>query len=106
AQSFWIEGRRELADEHSERALAMLGDTPPSRSGVWVLARSATRASLKGEHARAVEIASQARAMSEELGWDAGQSEALNLLGIERVYMGEEGGIADQIGRARLNSSH
>jgi class 3 adenylate cyclase len=95
SQSFWIQGRRDLSDEHSERAATLLGNTPPSRSGVWVLARRATRASLKGEHARGVEIALEARAMSEQLGWDEGLSEALNLLGMQRVYMGDRSGVED-----------
>ena len=48
-----------------------------------------------GEHAQAIEIASKARAVSEELGWEEGLSEALNLLGLERVYMGDATGFAD-----------
>jgi hypothetical protein len=91
-QSFWIEGKRDLADEHADRALALLADAPPSKSSAWVLARGATRASLMGRRARAIELASEARAVSEQLGWAEGLSEALGLLGMWRVYMADKGG--------------
>lgn len=90
-----MEGRMQLADEHGERAVALLAEAPPSRSGVWVLGRHATRASLMGEHARAIEIAEQARGMAEEIGWAEGLSEALNLRGLERVFTGDAGGLDD-----------
>jgi class 3 adenylate cyclase/tetratricopeptide (TPR) repeat protein len=94
-QSFWIQGRRDLADTHAERALALLTGAPPSRSGAWVLMRYASRASLRGDHARAIEIASEARTLSEALGWDDGLADALSLLGLERVFVGDTGGVAD-----------
>jgi tetratricopeptide (TPR) repeat protein len=95
AQSFWIQGRRDLANEHGDRALTMLAGAPPSRSGAWVLARCAARASLKGDHGRAIALAAEARAVSEELGWDEGLSDALNLLGMQRVYLADPGGVDD-----------
>ena len=33
--------------------------------------------------------------MSEALGWDEGLADALSLLGLERVFIGDTGGIAD-----------
>jgi hypothetical protein len=95
ANSFWIQGRPELADEHGDRALALLADAPPSRSGAWVLARQASRALLGGQPERAIELGLQARALSEQLGWEEGLSEALNLLGMARVYMGDRRGLED-----------
>ena len=74
AQTHWIAGRRDLSDEHSRRSLAILGDSPPSRSRAWVLARTATRASLIGDRARAIEIAQEAQAVSEQLGWLRGRA--------------------------------
>src|SRR5205814_3801337 len=95
AQRFWIEGRRDLSHSHSDRALALLADAPASRSTAWVLARSATRASLKGDHERAIEIASKARAVSEQLEWHEGLSDALSIQGILRVHLSDRGGIQD-----------
>ncbi len=93
--SFWMEGRRDLADEHADRALALLIDAPPSRSSAWVLARRASRALLMGQHDRAIELGLQARALAEQLGWDEGVSEALNLLGSTRVQMGDRCGLEE-----------
>jgi hypothetical protein len=95
SQSFWMQGRRELADEHADRALAMLADAPPSRSGAWVLARRASRAFLVGQNDRAIELGLQARALAEQLGWEEGLSEALSLLGSTRVDMGDQRGLED-----------
>jgi class 3 adenylate cyclase/tetratricopeptide (TPR) repeat protein len=93
--SFWMQGRRELADEHADRALALLADAPPSRSGAWVVARQASRAFLAGQHERAIELGLQARALAEQLGWEEGLSEALILLGIARVDTGDQRGLED-----------
>jgi class 3 adenylate cyclase len=95
SQTFWMDGRREPANTHSDRAFALVAHAPPSRPGVWVLARYASRAGLIGDHQRAIDIASKARADSEHLNWDEGLSDALNLLGLERVYLGDRGGVAD-----------
>ena len=95
SQTFWGRGRRELADEHRERALALIDGGPPSRSGAWVIGRCAVMASLVGDHERAIQLASQARGVSELLGWDEGLGDALGLLGLERVYLGDRGGVDD-----------
>jgi class 3 adenylate cyclase len=95
AVSFRMEGRRELADEHADRALALLADAPPSRSSAWVLARQAGRVFMAGQDERAIELGLQARALAEQLGWEEGLSEALNLLGTTRVDMGDRRGLAD-----------
>jgi class 3 adenylate cyclase len=95
SQRYWIAGQREHDNEHRKRAEELLAGTPPSRSGAWVLARLASRASLMGDHERALELASAAQAMSERLGEAEGLSDALSLLGLERVFLGDESGVAD-----------
>jgi class 3 adenylate cyclase/tetratricopeptide (TPR) repeat protein len=95
AQSFWIQGRGDLFDEHADRAHALIADAPPSRSTAWVIARLANRAFLLGDNDRALELAMQARTQAEQLRWDAGLGEALNLLGTARVIIGDRGGIED-----------
>jgi class 3 adenylate cyclase/tetratricopeptide (TPR) repeat protein len=95
AQRFWIQGGRETAEEHRRRAAALIGVGAPTRSTAWVLMRLATRASLEGDSATAIELASRARAVSEELGWAEGLSDALGMLGVMRVYVGDRSGVED-----------
>ena len=95
AQTHWMQGRAELSDEHAERALQLVADAAPSRSRAWVLIRNASRAALIGDYVSAAALASDALQTSEELGYVEGMSEALNLLGIERLYNGDPGGLDD-----------
>jgi len=95
SMGFWMLGRRELGEEHAERAAALVADAPPSRSSAWVLARMASRASIEGDNTRAIELASEARALADGLGWEEGVSEALTLIGLQRVYLGDRRGLDD-----------
>ena len=95
AQSFWIRGQHERVNEHYGRAMALLGDGPPTKSRAWVMARLASRAYLMGEGAQAIELASRARDVSEQIGWEEGVSDSLSLLGMIRVTAGDSGGIDD-----------
>ena len=95
SMGFWMLGRRELGAEHAGRAAALIADAPPSRSTAWVLARMASRASIEGDNPRAIELVSAARAQAEGLGWEEGLSEALSLLGLLRVYLGDRHGLDD-----------
>ena len=95
SMSFWMLGRPELGEEHAERAAALLADAPPSRSSAWVLVRMASRASLGGDNARALELVSEARALADRLGWAEVVSEAMCLLGLVRVDMGDRRGLED-----------
>jgi class 3 adenylate cyclase len=93
--TFWMEGKRELGDEHGERAAALVEAAPVSRSSAWVVLRMASRASLVGDNERAMELASQGRALAEELDWDEGLCDALSLYGLGRVYLGDGAGLDD-----------
>ncbi len=95
SMGFWMLGRRELGAEHAGRAAALIADAPPSRSTAWVIARMASRASIEGDNPRAIELVSEARAQAEGLGWEEGLSEALSLLGLLRVYLGDRHGLDD-----------
>jgi len=95
SMGFWMLGRRELGEEHAGRAAALVADAPPSRSTAWVIARMAARASIEGDNTRAIELVSEARAQAEGLGWEEGLSEALSLLGLLRVYLGDRHGLDD-----------
>ena len=95
SMSFWMEGRRELGELHGEQAASLLADAPPSRSRAWVLMRLASRASIAGDNLGAMELASEGRELAEELEWDEGLCDALSLLGLVRVYLGDPGGLED-----------
>src|SRR5262249_24736872 len=90
-----MQGRLDLADAYGARALERVVDAPSSRSRAWVLIRAAARASLAGDHDKAMAMATEALTVTEALGWDEGISEALNLLGTERAYGGDPAAIAD-----------
>ncbi len=93
--SFWMQGRRDPATEHADRALALLADARPSQSVAWVLLRHASLALLKGQHERALELCLHTRGLAEQLGWEHGVSEALGMLGLTRVQMGSPRGLDD-----------
>jgi predicted ATPase len=88
SQQSWVQGRRELADEQAARAVEMLGDAPPSRSGAWVRARRAARAANDGHLDQALEFGLQAQAEAEHVGWDEGVSDALAIIGVVQVSQG------------------
>jgi AAA ATPase domain len=95
AQSFRMQGRNDLVDEHADLALALLADAPPSRSSAWVIAQRAFLAFVVGQYDRAIELGSEARAQAEQLGWEEGLGEALDLLGAARASMGDRRGLDD-----------
>jgi class 3 adenylate cyclase len=93
SQALWIQGRMGLSDEHAAAALALIDGTPASRSQAWILARQATRMTMRGDRQRGVELGLQSKALAEELGWDEGMSDALNLLGSVQVTAGDRLGL-------------
>jgi hypothetical protein len=95
AETFRMQGRGELAEEHAEHGVALVGTARPSRSSAAVLARRANRLMLAGEFERASAIGSEARALAERFGWAEGESEALRVLGSVRVMSGDRGGLDD-----------
>jgi class 3 adenylate cyclase len=97
SQAYWLEGRPDLAEEHADRALALIADAPASRSSAWALVRLASRALLAGDFAGAIELASQTRDLAESLGWEDCVSEALALVGMSRVEMGDLRGLEDLV---------
>jgi class 3 adenylate cyclase/tetratricopeptide (TPR) repeat protein len=96
SQTFWFEGKVELAWEYSDRAFALLDGASPSRSTAWVRTRRASREVIDGQLEYALELALQAEAEARELGWDEGVSDALSTTGGARVQQGHSGkGFAD-----------
>ena len=103
--TWWIHGRRDLADLHAARALELVRRAPPSRSTAWVLSRQASRASLSGDHGRALQLSLEARTLSERLGWDDGVTAALAQHGWSRVALGDRDGLADIMRAIELGKS-
>ena len=92
---FWYRGLPDLADEHAAQAATMIAGAEPSRSTVLVLSRLATRSGIAGENDRSLELASEALAHAEQLGWEVGIGHALAPLGMARVEHGDKRGIED-----------
>ena len=91
-----MQGRREPAAEHAERATALIADAQPSRSVVWVLLRLASRASLAGQHERALELATQIT-RSGRGAWLGTRPErgSRTCSGLTRLNMGDPSGLED-----------
>jgi class 3 adenylate cyclase len=96
ASSFWIRGRDDIAEEHARRAATLVEGEPPSRPTAYVMLSLASRAGIgQGDRVRSLELASQALALAEELGWAEGVSAALGLRGGGRADLGDPGGLED-----------
>jgi class 3 adenylate cyclase len=87
-------GRGERAS-HMDRAVALVADTPPSRSKAMVLAGRAMHLMTADQHAEAFHIARDMLAMAATLGLRDIEARALEVIGAARVHDGDVGGIAD-----------
>jgi class 3 adenylate cyclase len=94
-----LQGRRELADEHAERALALSAGLPPDRSSSWLTLRAACQAVDRGDYERGIALGLQARRVAEQLGSGEALSDALTFLGTARVQHGDRQGLTD-LGRS------
>jgi class 3 adenylate cyclase/tetratricopeptide (TPR) repeat protein len=90
-----VKAERGLANPHFERAADLIDGADPSRSKAFVLSELARFAMLGDDDAKAVELARDAIAMSEQLGFDEIRGRALNFLGVSSVKLGNLDGLAD-----------
>jgi class 3 adenylate cyclase/tetratricopeptide (TPR) repeat protein len=90
-----VKAERGLANPHLERAAALIDDADPSRSKAFVLSELARFAMLGDADAKAVELAREAIAMAEQLGFDEIRGRALNFLGVSAVKLGNLEGLTD-----------
>jgi tetratricopeptide (TPR) repeat protein len=89
------QGSHGAAQEHLERAAALLRDAPPTRGKVFVLsswARFLVRARKPDE---AIVVGREALAMAERLGLDDLRAQALDNVGVARLAKGDQGGAED-----------
>ncbi len=89
ARSFWMRGRPDLFDEHAERAAALLERAPRGRAVAGALMERGSRAHLAGRDVEAIELAERGYEVAEQIGWEAGRGEALTILGMARLQMGD-----------------
>ena len=96
-ERLWLNARPGEADLHfARRQSSSSRDAPPSRAKASVLAELARFAGSADAYDRAIERATGALAMAEELDLPVISAHALNSRGIARVGLGDfEGGVAD-----------
>lgn len=81
--------------KHSQRAVALLADAPPSRAKARVLAGYAARLLLSVRYREAIQAGRDALAIAESQGLPDIRAQALNYIGSARVWGGDRGGFAD-----------
>jgi class 3 adenylate cyclase/tetratricopeptide (TPR) repeat protein len=97
AISWWWMGRREKADAHADRALALVRDAPPSPAKAWTLVERARLFMLAQEADEALEVGQEGLELAQELGLQLLEASALITIGVTRgIQSGDAaGGIAD-----------
>ena len=80
---------------HSQHAVSLLEDRPPSPLYARALAGLGRRLALVGDRVEASALAKRALELAEEFSNDRLASDALNTLGLSRVHLGDEGGLED-----------
>jgi tetratricopeptide (TPR) repeat protein len=102
ARSYWIQGLSEQADLHSRRSQDLIRDAPPSRTTVEVLSSVASLAMLSGSSRDALPNAERALALAEQLHLPDAQASALLVRGSSRIWLGDDGGLADMVRSVQL----
>jgi tetratricopeptide (TPR) repeat protein len=88
-------GHRDVADEHLDRAFALVADAPLSPAKVRVLTELARSRMLAGDSEGAVRAGQEVLPMAEQLSLDDVRAVLLNVVGTSRVQIGDESGLAD-----------
>ncbi len=95
ALTWWLQGNREQADAHIDRAFDLVRELPPSPAKAKVLVERARLLMLAGEQLRAIEAGEEALAMAEAFGLERLQASVLVTVGTARGNSGDlERGIA------------
>ena len=90
-----MRGERDSANEHLQRAGSMVNDHAPSPAKAQVITRIAGHKMLSGEFSDAVQMGNEALAMVESLGLDDLRARLFDIVGVNRVIVGDFGGIDD-----------
>jgi class 3 adenylate cyclase/tetratricopeptide (TPR) repeat protein len=95
AETFWMQGQRDLGFERVRAAEALVAEEPSSASKAYVVSNVSRYAMLAGEQDDAIRIGREALEMAEELGLDELRSHSLNNIGTVRMTQGDPGGLDD-----------
>ena len=95
SNSAWHRGDPSAANEHIDRAGALVADLGPSRAKARVLGQIARRRLLSGDLDEAIEVGRQALALAVELDHPEAQADASITIGGARYAIGDPGGAAD-----------
>ncbi len=87
-----IRGRRDRASEHSERALALVRDAPPSPSKARVLVESSRLLVIGNQPRQGLSVAREAFEMADALGLTELMARALTYVGTARHRLGDHHG--------------
>ena len=91
----WHRGDPAAANDHIDRAGALVAELGPSRAKARVLGQIARRRLLSGDLDEAIEVGRQALALAVELGHPEAQADASITIGGARYAIGDPGGAAD-----------
>ena len=108
AMALWSTGTSDSREalEVARSAAALLDGAPASPVKAYVVANLARYLSLTGELEEAMPVGREALAMADELGLGEIRGNALNTLGMTRVFMGDVGGLDDLEESLRLAFEH
>jgi tetratricopeptide (TPR) repeat protein len=91
----WLRGDPATANDHVDRAAALIAELEPSGSKAYVLAQIARRRLLTGNLDDAIEVGRQALALAVELELPDTQADASVTIGGARWSLGDPDGISD-----------
>jgi class 3 adenylate cyclase/tetratricopeptide (TPR) repeat protein len=94
-EMYWLQGLRDEGFAHLRAAEQLVEDEPSSYGKAYVMTNSSRFWMLAGESEHAIRVGREALAMAEELGFEELQAHALDNIGVARIGLGDNGGIAD-----------
>ena len=92
---FFLQGNRDAASSHFERAASLVADLPLSAPKAFVTSSVSRYLMLAGRSDEAIRIGGEALSMAEELGLDELRAHALNNIGVAKTGMGDLSGLDD-----------
>jgi class 3 adenylate cyclase len=95
SEQAWLAGDRDVAFEHADRALGLVEAASQSPAKAHALGHASRLRMLSSDYEESLRFGREALAMAEELGLDDLRAAVLNNVGVARVALGDEEGIAD-----------
>ena len=91
----FLQGDRDAASSHFDRAAALVADLPLSAPKAFVTSSVSRYLMLAGRSDEAIRIGGEALTMAQELGLDELRAHALNNIGVAKTGMGDLTGLDD-----------